>query len=221
MGLVNGVWSNGLVNAVSVAGLLSMVGSTWLMLMTATIYRRVKLAFPSVFVVKSKQAMVDEGAVWKHHIVLFGADRTGKSLLNYLKKITDDILVVDFNPSVVDEMKRSGVKAIFADATDPEIIELTNMSESKMIVSTIKDFNDSLFLLKMIKDSGIKAPMIVDAESVEQARELYDLGADYVIYPHFVSGHHLNQVVRKFLREKDSLMVYRQKQFDVLRGVYG
>lgn len=221
MGYVSGIWSKEVVTMVSVAGLLSMVTSTWIMMSTSGFYKTLKTWLPRMFNLSRNVKQIEESLAMKNHIVLIGADRTGKSLLSYIHKLTDEVVVVDFNPQIVESMVKKGIRAIFADATDPEVLEITNMREAKMIISTVKDINDTLFLLKEVKSKGIRAPMIVDAESSDQANELYKEGADYVIYPHFVSGYHLNQVIKKYLKEKNSLEEFRNRQSETLNGVYG
>lgn len=220
LGFAKGQWGLEMVSTVSVIGLASMVISTWLMLHSTTIYGFAKNRFPGMFKSQSVYQGASESDLPKGHIVLVGADRTGRSLLNYLKKDSEKLVVVDFNPVIVEKLSRSGMTAIFGDATDPDVLALANMSEAKLIISTIKDFSDTQFFLKLVKSSGIKAPVLVDAESNEQAKELYKLGADYVIFPHFVSGHHLNQVIKKYLKNKVSLKEYKARQAKAILSVY-
>lgn len=220
LGYAKGLWGIEMVSTVSVIGLASMVASTWLMSHSSIIYGVAKKKLPRLFMSRPEYAYGLSKELPKGHIVLVGADRTGRSLLNYLKKDVEQLMVVDFNPVIVEKLNRMGIRAIFGDATDPEVVNLANMRESKLIISTIKDYNDTQFFLRLIKSTGIKAPILVDAESNEQAKELYKLGADYVIFPHFVSGHHLNQVIRKYLKNKVSLKDYKERQAKAILSVY-
>ncbi|MFZ3069421.1 MAG: cation:proton antiporter [Microgenomates group bacterium] len=219
VGLATGLWNEPLVKAVTLAGLFSMALSTVLISnsekLSIKISKISKLLFK--FSGKNKQIKVEH----KNHIVLFGGDRTGKSILSFLNKIGEETVVVDFNPQVVGDLKKKGESVIFADATDPDVLELANIAQAKMVISTIKSLNDSLSLISELKNRKIEVPVIADAESLAQARELYQAGAAYVIFPHFVSGWHMGQVIKKYRRDKDILAKYKKKQDGVLRSTYG
>jgi len=217
-GSVSGFWGSNLVTAVTVAGLISMVLSTIIIYRSSFLYKFLSERFPRIF----KFNGINKGSVMsmKQHVVLLGGDRTGRSILSSLKKNGEKVLVVDFNPDIVNKLKSRGEEAIFADASDPDVLELTNMSEAKMIISTVKDIDDSLSLLTLIKQRGIAVPTIVDAETVAQATLLYDAGASYVIFPHFVSGLHLGLVMKKFGKDADTLKKYRSRQNETLKEIY-
>lgn len=217
-GLLAGLWTEPLVKAVTLAGLFSMALSTILIShsekLSLKISKLSKLLFK--FGGKNRQTKVE----FKNHIVLIGCDRTGKSILSFLKKIEEQTVVVEFNPKAVNELKRKGERVIFADATDPDILELANIAEAKLIISTIKSVNDSLALISELKNNKIEVPVIADAESLAQAKELYAAGVAYVIFPHFVSGWHMGQMVKKFGNDKEVLLKYRKKQDNILKSTY-
>lgn len=217
-GLTAGLWDEPMAKAVTLAGLFSMALSTILISkaekLSIKISKFSKLLFR--FGGKNKQAKIP----LKNHIVLIGCDRTGKSILSFLNKIGEKTVVVEFNPSVVNDLKEKGETVIFADATDPDILELTNIAEAKLIISTIKNTSDALSLISDLKNQKIEVPVIADAESLGQAKELYDAGVDYVIFPHFVSGWHMGQIIKKYGKDKDILIKYRKKQDNVLKSTY-
>ena len=217
-GLATGLWNEPLVRAVTLAGLFSMALSTILISnsekLSIKISKISKLLFK--FSGKNKQIKVEH----KNHIVLFGGDRTGKSILAFLKKIGEETVVVDFNPQVITDLKKKGEMVIFADATDPDVLELANIAQAKLVISTIKNLNDSLSLISELRNRKIEVPVIADAESLAQAKELYQAGVAYVIFPHFVSGWHMGQVIKKYGIDKDILAKYKKKQDGVLRSTY-
>jgi len=217
-GLALGIWSDDIVKAVTLSGLISMALSTVMISKSEVLSRKIsklsRLLFS--FGSKDKQLSVSKNG----HVVLLGGDRTGMSILSSLKSMNESVVIVDFNPRVVADLKERGESVIFADATDPDVIELANITDSKLIISTMKNVDDSLCLLAELKNMGIDVPIIADAESLVQAKELYLAGASYVIFPHFVSGLHLGQVIKKYGKDKKSLFEYRQKQEIILSDIY-
>jgi hypothetical protein len=59
-----------------------------------------------------------------------------------------------------------------------------------MVISTIRDIDDDRLLIKTTKsvDKGI-ITMVV-SNHMDEALELYNHGADYVIMPDYISAHH-------------------------------
>jgi len=216
-GLISGFWKSDLVTAVTVAGLTSMVVSTIIINQSSHLYKFMSEQLPMIF----KFGGVNSGVVtMKGHVVLLGGDRTGRSIMSSLKKNGEKVLVVDFNPDVISRLKNRGEEAIFADASDPDVLETANMVDAKMIISTVKDLDDSLALLTLLKQKRIKVPTIVDAETAAQAALLYEAGASYVIFPHFVSGLHLGLLVKKFGNDANTLLKYRSRQGEILKEIY-
>lgn len=218
IGLTLGYWNNDLVKIITVVGLLSMSFSSVAINIGNDIYKVFVKRFSWLYDTKDVK---NEATSLHKHIVLIGGDRTGKGIMDHLIRRREKILVVDFNPDVVRKINNRGVEAIFADAADPDIFELANLKEAKMIISTVKDVNDSLTLLEEVKKRGLVIPVIVDAENIDEAKLLYKAGATYVLFPHFVSGWHMNQLLIKHKTDKNTFKKYKEKQDKLLRAIYG
>ncbi len=126
-------------------------------------------------------------------IILIGANRTGKGMMNYLNK--NDLLVVDFDPLVIKNLKEKNIKHLFSDITDPDILDELNLEETKVIISTSPNFKDNRELVKKIKKIKNNIKLIIRAEEKEDALHLYQEGVDYVLLPHFVSGQYLGSLI--------------------------
>lgn len=151
-----------------------------------------------------------DNVIYKKHIVVVGAHRLGAHLMASLKKKKDLYLLIDFNPDVVSHYINIGVPAICGDIADPYIQEVASLRDAKMIVCTIPDFHDTLALLEALRNGYKKRTRIIVAASDEQeALELYIMGADYVLLPHFVGGMHLLEVVE---HNSDSKQLYKLRE---------
>ncbi len=217
LGLSSGVWDNELVGAVIITGLLSMTISTVLMNKTENIITFIKKHWMAVLKEKISGLHLETKT---NHIILVGIDRTGRGIEKYLSKKKLNYLLVDFNPDIVKQLAGQGRSVIFADICDPDSLDQMNAAEARLIISTVKDHEDNMSFLLEIKRRGIKTPVIVDAENMDQAQELYKAGASYVIFPHFVSGWHLRQLVGKLVRDKKMLARYRERQIEALSEIY-
>ncbi len=134
----------------------------------------------------------------KKDVVLCGYDRIGFSIFKKLKGMGKEVLVVDFNPEIIKALISEGTHCIYGDISDKEILDRIDLKEMKMLISTVPDKNDNIWLIKKTKEVNKRATIFVTANTVDDALELYDLGADYVILPHFLGGEHASFLIEDF-----------------------
>ncbi len=182
-----------LVTVLTLVAIMTMVGETYIMAHADEIYRKLApwLKFAELRKIKNGETEEPE---WKDHIVLFGHNRIGKVLRPVLEKL-GLVVVVDFNPDVVDELREKGVKAIFGDISDPELYEELALPRSRMIISTVPDVNDSLRLLGAARRWKDKPTLILTAVDDADAVRLYEAGASYVLLPHSVGGEYMGEML--------------------------
>jgi len=213
-----GFLSSSNVSLVSLVGLITMVVSGYLIIDKEGVFRVLKPVLGFIWKDTSKSDPLP--AELSDHIILFGCHRMGRSVMVHLLKSREKILIVDFDPEVVEKLKNEGANVIYADASDTDVYDQLSLSKAKMVISTLKDIKDNLVMLSEINKRKSKVSIVVDAESVEDAVDLYKAGATYVIFPHFVGGLHLGDLVRKGVREKGDFESYRKYQQEVMAGAY-
>lgn len=153
----------------------------------------------------------------KPKIILCGHNRIGYSVLRNLQKLKKKILVVDYNPEVIFRMVKEGYHCIYGEVTDEEIIERMNLKGITMLISTVPMLEDNLFLLRKAREANKRAKVLVTANTIEEAFELYDKGADYVILPHFLGGEHASNLIDQFRSKKIKLHEEKKKHLEVLK----
>jgi Trk K+ transport system NAD-binding subunit len=124
---------------------------------------------------------------------LIGSHLTGQGLARNLKK--EDLLIVDFDPEIIEHLKENGFAYIFGDISDPEIFERANVNKARLVISTSPDFETNLSLLASLKGLAGGPKVIVRAETERDAEILYENGADYAFLPQFTSGHYIARVI--------------------------
>lgn len=128
----------------------------------------------------------------KRDIILCGYNRLGYNIFKTLKKQKKKFLVVDYNPEVIRDLVDKKIPCIYGDVGDIEILHRLDFNNTKMIISTVPDKKDSLLLIRKSKESNPKLIMMVTALHVEDALDLYNAGADYVILPYHLGGEHMS-----------------------------
>ena len=134
----------------------------------------------------------------------------GKSILDALENEGEKVVVVDFDPDVIEKLKKRGILSIFGDIADLDIQEKVQLHSAKLVISTVPDIDDNMILIKSLNhhknSSNKRTKIVLMAQDEDDARDLYKKGADYVIFPHLVGGRHLAKIIKDDkMKDIDSL----------------
>lgn len=161
-----------------------------------------------------------EGSIWPQtrFVLLIGGHRMGKSVLSALESQNREVVVVDYDPEVVSGLKSEGIKAYFADVSDTETLNSIPFGRIDLVISTIPNSFDNLGLIRYLNKGKYKIKVVVDAENLQDATDLYKAGVDYVVFPHFVGGLHLAEILSD--ESSGTLERYKNKQTKMLAKVF-
>lgn len=198
-----------IVSLVTMVGIITFAISTYLILYNGKIFRLLG-GWLDLFEWAHPKREESEVGELKNHVVLIGANRTGRSILNALKDEGENVVVIDFDPDIVNELKEEKVLNLFGDISDSHIQEKAQLKTAKLIISTIPDADDNMLLIDGLKHFKNRAKIIVAAYNGRDAKKLYRQGADYVIIPHLIGGRHIAKLIEdngleklSRLKEKD------------------
>jgi Trk K+ transport system NAD-binding subunit len=153
------------------------------------------------------------------HTVVLGCHRMGYSIVKTLEKMGKEFIVVDFNPERVKSLIMEGIPCIYGDVGDIDVMDKLHLKKAEMVISTIVNDEDNMLLISETKFHNKKTPVIVTAENVRQALELYDYGADYVIVPRMLSGVVVSDIVEGHYRNMHRLDLLKSKHMKELLKV--
>jgi len=201
-----------IVSMVTMVGVVTIVLSSYMIIYNSKIYNKIS---PLLGIFERKNLKEDtlRAKAEKYDIVLIGYHRIGFSIMRNIKN-KEDVIVADFNPSIIKELKSKGFNHIYGDVSDPEIIDRLVSFRPKLLVSTIPDFEDNMILVKKFKQKSRQTLIFVTANNAQKALELYNLGVDYVIFPHFLGGEKAQSLINEFLN-KEIGYLHRQRDIHI------
>lgn len=169
----------------------SMILSSLLIAYAPKIYQSLSHIL-GIFELRSKKHTTELGMDTEEeitgHVIVIGAHRFGGPIVEYLHKKKVPLIVMDFNPHVVEELRELGIKVVYGDLSDTEMLENLGLSKAKLIISTANDVFDNQLLIKACKARKVKATIVVRAQDEYEAEMLKKLGADFVVVPESLSG---------------------------------
>lgn len=169
--------------------------------------------------------MFEKEITYKEHrtrsgypLVLFGYHHGGHEFIRTFKDIGKRYLVIDYDPSVIDTLERQDVPYVYGDASDTELLEEINITNSKLVVSTLSDFEVTSQLVKNVARINPHAVIICHADNKEEAVELYELGATYVMIPHYIGSERISAFIKKSGLKKSEFATFREKHLTYLEN---
>lgn len=156
-----------------------------------------------------------------YQLILFGFQKGGHEFINTFEQMGKRYLVVDYDPTVVENLEHRNIPTLYGDANDPELLEEANVENAKLIVSTFNDFSVATQLVESVRRINEKAVIVCHADSHEEADELYRLGATYVMTPHYIGSEKVSSFIKKNGLDKAMFENYRKKHMSYLRMNFG
>lgn len=200
---------------VTIIGLVTIAGSTYMITYSEGLYNKIS---PFLKVFEKKNVKKKEIPKKKYDYILFGCNRIGYSIINSFSKSKKDFLVVDHNPDTVKKLNEENIDAIYGDAEDSEFLEDLEIEKASMIISTVPDKETNQIILNVVERKKANTKVILTARQINEALDLYNSGADYVILPHFLGGDYASRIIEDAEKKKGFLKKERKKELDFLKG---
>ncbi len=124
----------------------------------------------------------------KDHYIICGAGRTGRYVMDELRKTRRDLVVVDQDAAKVARLLEEGIPALVGDADHDGVLKRAGIDRAKALVACLPEDKDNLFVV--ITARGINPALRIVAKSLDtDADEKFRRsGADAVVSPHFIGG---------------------------------
>lgn len=195
LGFSFGHVSQEVVSLVTLVGVITIAGSTYLILYADRIYSFLKPLLK--FLVIRKSHMQKDTESGGTDIVIFGYDRVGQSFVEAARKITENYLVVDFDPRSIERLRKLNIPHRYGDAEDVDFLDEIGIAEAKLLVSTIPDLLTNLLLTTHYRARNAHGIVIGISHDASGSKELYNAGASYVVMPHHLGATHAASLMEK------------------------
>lgn len=201
-----------ILSMVTLLWLISIAGSSYFIIYGETLYHVFKpilILLPWVWNKDAKKINKKD-----YEIALFGYGRFGSNIYDMLRKHGHkQILVIDEHPRIIAHLQKKKIPCIYGDIGDIDFLHELNLKRTKMIISTIKTFDDNIVLLKTLKQHYPDLIIILVSNHIHEAINLYEQWADYVVLPHYIGVDHTSLMleeygfdIKKFMENKKTIV---------------
>lgn len=155
-------------------------------------------------------------------IFLLGFSWTASSLLEEMTRekpaMLGDLLVVDYNPQVIERLKARNVRVVYGDISQRDMLHHAGVDHAEIIICSLPDMvlkgASNRKLLHQLRELSPKSKIIVHAEKIADVPQLYAEGADYVSLPRLLEATELLSVLEA--AQKNLLDDKRKQQTEQL-----
>jgi Kef-type K+ transport system membrane component KefB len=214
LGMQMGHLSQQTLSLITLVGIITITISSYLILYADKIYPKLSNVLGWLELLKNNKK--ERGNDTQFSAVLFGYDRVGEDFIDVFTKLSEPFCVVDFNPTSIEKLEKNKVPYYYGDASDVEFLEDLPFGKVKIAVSTIPDLNINRLLVHFIKGMNQHAIIVVLAHTAQDARQLYDVGASYVIMPHHLGAQHAAKLITKLGLDSTLFKEEKTKHLDLI-----
>ena len=201
------------------------VGSTYAILKNDLLLRRAVPWLNKLDLRDLDQTAPETGGESKpKRICLLGFSWTASSLLEQISReqpaLLPEIVVVDFNPNVYEKLRQRGVRVVYGDISERDVLHHAGVSHAGVIICSLPNMvikgADNLKMLRQLRELNSDAKIVVHAELLSDIPVLYAAGANYVTAPRLVEAADLLRAIEA--AEKNLLDQKRKEQESELQG---
>ena len=213
-----GILDESILSNVVLATIISMSLTTYFIDYQEKIYHFFRRPLGLLKFLPVEENLIYNTSNGKKTILLLGAHRMGSIILkDLLEKHKKELLVLDYNPEIINSLIKKKVSCIYGDVSSPDLIESIDASSLKLIISTVPNFDGSSLLINKIKEKNPHVKVFLTAANIPEAFELYEKGADYVILPKFDAGVKISHIIHNNLHKIKDI---KKNQMDKLKDTH-
>ncbi len=195
----------------SLMALLTMSVSVYIINYNHQIYERVQPVFSRW---ESEEKFDVELPGYRDHAVVIGYDEITRNVLPVLDREFDQLVVVDRKAAHREELERSGYDAIYGDFRHTEVRKAAGLTRASFVMSSSSELEVNKALLSELPE---ETTVFVEANWIDDARELYELGAHYVVLSTQLTAERAGEYLEYYFEEPETFKRLMRADIEEIR----
>ncbi len=122
------------------------------------------------------------------HVVIVGYGRVGRHIGSIMQRLGQEFLVIEQDMAYTAQLQAHGIKTMYGDAANSEILTHVCLECAKALVVTVPSETTAELIVAAAHRIAPDLPIIVRAETEDRLDDLIRLGATHVINPEMEGG---------------------------------
>ena len=207
--------------------IISILLTPWLMKLSPQVYlwlkgisqKRLPPLYHLLFAHYDHDDAQEEGLPLADHVVICGHGRVGSWLGRALQLLEIPYIVIDYNHRLINELKDKGIKALYGDPADIDVLNYAQVDRAKIVVIAIPDQATQEMVVANCQTLNPKAKIISRAHQKETRGRLRALGVTTVIQPEFEASLSIIRRALYFFGVEKEAMAGKIKRIRIEHGM--
>lgn len=192
-GLKEQLIENNLYSLILSVALLTILLTPWLMNAAPRVYlflrketkEREPILYRALFARFDQRQTHEEGLELSGHVVVCGHGRVGSWLGRALELAEIPYLVIDYNHQVIAELVDKGIRALYGDPADIDVLDFAQVEKARAVVIAIPDRYTQELVIQHCQSLNPKVMIICRVHQEADQARLKALGVEVIIQPEF------------------------------------
>lgn len=218
LAVTNGLVAQSASTIVTLVAIITIAVSSYLIQYDSQLFEHFDKLRLALFERSATKEKAEKRQAVNYPFILFGYHRGGHEFVKTFRKMKKRFLVVDYDPNVIELLQKQRIPCLYGDATDLELLEEVGARTAKLVVSTVADFETNKQFIRHLNLCNPEVLIICNANSYEEALQLYELGSSYVMIPHYAGSESLGNFIQANGIDKRHFDRYRAEHLEHLES---
>lgn len=182
LGFSLGQVSQSAVSLVTLVAVITITLSTYFILYSDKIYALL-LPWLKKFDIPAEDGLDEKAIEARYDAIVIGAGRLGSSVIAGLASKGANLLIVDHNPTTLNQMGNEGHGTLYGDISDPEFASSLPLNEADAVICTAQERSTNLVVLETLDRYGYTGQICLTAMDEPTAAVLQEHPRVTVIRP--------------------------------------
>ncbi len=226
LGLGKGLINDNVYSVILSVALLTILITPWFIAAAPRFYfflQKTSKRFPRVYdhlFAKADRFHQEEGLELEDHVVICGHGRVGSWLARALQLLEIPYVVIDYNHQIISDLKKRGVKALYGDPADIDVLEYAQVRKAKIVVMAIPDQATQEIVIVNCQTLNPKIKFVSRIHQKEAFSRLRTLGVTCFIQPEFEASLSIIHRVLQFLGVGQDEIAGKIKRIKIEHGMF-
>jgi CPA2 family monovalent cation:H+ antiporter-2 len=133
----------------------------------------------------------------RDHTIICGCGRVGRELAEELLRRGVAFVVVEYNPSIVRELRARGMEVVYGDAANPFVLEHAQIERARLLAILVPNVTTAEVATRRARELNPTLDIVARVSRAEDVLRLQQAGANQLVQPEFEAG---IQVIRYALQ---------------------
>lgn len=182
---------------ISLVAITTMAVSSYLLNFNHEIYRRVEHLLQRFEDDEKTDVDIDR---LEDHAIVIGYNKMVQRVLPVLQQQYENVVIVDKSPENAEELSNSPYEYIYGDFKHGEIRKASAIKNASFVLSISRDREVNH---QILNDTDRDTPAFLEADSFEDAAELYERGAEYVMIENIVAADKMADYLELYVEDPE------------------